>query len=642
MVSLQRKIRSSSLLILLFIVMLPFQNCGPGYLKKTDLIKIDLSSTADSFGPVLYATHCASCHNAGTDSTKLNRSAAQIQSAIAVVGSMKNLSFLTPAEVNAIAQALVLKNDGLANPFSCAGEVGITVLRRLTKREYTNTTLDLFSGQLALTDIQQELSAIEAEFTNAIPAVRLFDSTNPVVITLPLLKAYFQTASKVADTLTATSTKMAAVGGTCSLTAPVSDTCLNSFLDSFGLRALRRPVTAVERSQYFNLYRSGISPAESMARVIQGFLMSPSYLYKMEINGTAVNGRSDLFQLDAYEVASRISYGILGSMPDQELFEAARTGGLTTAAGIQSQVDRIFNLVKAKSGIRDFYSQWLRLNYIPDIQTTAAAANGIELATFKTESQQEMLELMDYLIWTQKADYQGLMTTKLAFPRTANLAKVYGTGTATTAIQLTDPNRAGIMTRAGMLAIDSNGRSSPIKRGVHARIHMLCDTLGAPPANADQLATPYDPLSSTREQVTAKTSAAQCMACHSRINPAGFAFENFDGFGRFRSQEIVTVNGQSRTHSIDAVINPLLTANSTVTVNGASEFQAEMAASSTAQACMVKQWMQYNTGRDATANDGCSLAAMYDAVNRTGGSVLDMLKTYTRTPHFTLKKLGPL
>ena len=593
-------------------------------------------------GPALYATNCAGCHNALADSTKFNRTAVQIKDAIASVGRMAHLSTLSAAEVNAIAQALVLKNDGLANPFTCNNEVGITVLRRLTKREYTNTALDLFSGNLAVADIQQEINSIEKEFTNAIPSIRLFDSTNPISISLPLLKAYFQTAIKAADTITASSAKMTAIGGACMAQATVADLCVTAFLDNFGLRAMRRPLTALEKTNFLNLYRTGISSAESMARVIQGLMMTSQFMYKMEINGTAVNGRSDLFQLDGYEIASRISYAILGSMPDQALLDAAKTGGLTTAAGIQTQVDRIFGLAKAKTGIRDFYSQWLRLNYIPDINVPAAAANGIDLATFKNESQQEMLELMDYLIWTQKSNYQGLMTTKVAFPRSANLAKVYGTATATAAVQLADPNRAGIMTRAGMLAVDSGGRSGPIKRGVHARLHMLCDPLGAPPANAEQLASAVDPLASTRDQVATKTSATQCMACHSRINPAGFAFENFDGFGRFRTEETVSANGQMRTHLINSTINPLLTPDSTVTVTGAAAFQAEMANSSTAQACMVKQWMQYNTGRDANASDNCALAPMYDAVNKTGGSVLEMLKSYTRTSHFTMKKLGPL
>lgn len=528
------------------------------------------------------------------------------------------------------------------NPFTCnANDTGVSVLHRLTKREYTSTMLDLFSGQLSPSDIQNELSSLQQEFTNAVPSIRVFDSTNPNSMSLPLLMAYNNVATKAADVISASATKMNAIGGTCMSAATVTDTCVTAFLENFGLKSYRRPLTTAEQATYLTLYRSGTTNQDRFARLVQALLMAPQFLYKLEDNGTAVNGRTDLYRLNSYEVASRLSYSILGSMPDQALFEAAKSGSLTTAAGVQTQVERLMGLAKAKEGIRSFYSQWLRLDYIPDIQTTPAYANGIDVSTFKNEARQEIVDLMDHLIWTQKADYKSLMTTDLVVPKTANLSRVYGVPTSAQPVPVSDPNRLGILTRAGLLSVDPVGHSNPIKRGVNLRLHLLCDKLGSPPANVESLASPHDPLSSTRDQVAAKTSASQCMACHSRINPMGFAFENYDGFGRFRTTEIVSYMGQSRTHNINATVSPNIKSSEDPAVDGGSAMQAAMAQSSQAQACVAKQWLQYNTGRDAGVSDNCALASMYDAMTKPGGSVLDMMKAYTRSEGFLLKKLGP-
>ena len=593
-------------------------------------------------GVALYNTNCLKCHGDLSNSQKYNRTAAQIQNAIGSVAPMSSLSFLTAPEVNSIAQALVKAGTGLANPFTCNGDTGVSVLRRLTKREYTSTILDLFAGQLSFSDIQNEVLNVPIEHANAIPSVRVFDSTNPNPMSLPLVKAYDDIGAKAADVITADANKMNAIGGACITATPVTNDCLNAFLDSFGMKALRRPPTSVEKVSLINLYNTGSSQADSMARVIEALLMAPQFLYKLETEGSAVGNRVDLFSVSGFEVASRLSYGILGSMPDQALFDAALSGSLNTAAGLQAQAERLFGLAKAKEGVRSFYSQWLRLDYIPDIQADASTANGLNLSTLKNESRQEIVDLMDHLIWNQNANFRDLMTTSLAVPSSQNLAQIYGVGISSQAVTLTDPNRAGILTRAGLLTMDATGGSNPIKRGVNVRVHLLCDPLGAPPANADALASPIDPLSTTRDQVTAKTSASSCMACHGRINPSGFAFENFDGFGRFRTLQTLNFNGASRTLPINATVNPNINSQSDPAVSSGAAMQLAMAESSKGQACMAKQWLQYNTGRDAEGNDGCALSTMYDAANKSGGSVLEMMKAYTKTPGFLLKKLGPL
>lgn len=635
-----RHIKLFSNFVFATITIISFQNCDSAF-KSTSTINANLSSLVIE-GTKLYANNCASCHNPISNSYKLNRTPTQIQDAIKNVPQMAHLKILSPSEINLISQALFKNQSVAVNPFICNGETGTSILRRLTKREYTATLLDLFAGQISTSDIRAELANIPTEFTNHLPSVRVFDSTNPNSNSYPLMNAYVDAAGKVADVIVATTAKMNAIGGTCISGASVNEACISAFIDNFGGRAYRRPVTPVEKTSLVTLYHTGTSAQDRMARVIHALVLSPHFLYLLENNGTSVNGRADLFQLDPYEIANRLSYGILGSMPDQGLFEAAKSGGLSTSAQVQVQALRLFGLPRAKEGIRAFYSQWLRLNYIPDIQVSAGVSNGINLSTLKSESSQEITELMDHLIWQKNANYMELMTTSLAIPRTANLAGIYGVTASSEPVTLPHPMRKGILTRVGLLVLDPTGKSNPIKRGVNARIHMLCDPMGPPPPDADLFVSEVDLLASIRDQVTAKTGASQCMACHGRINPAGFAFENFDGLGRYRVEETVTNNGVVRTHPINSSVSPNINSITDAPTNGAVEYQQAMAESPTGPACFAKQWLQYNTGRDAGTNDNCALAKVYDAGNKAGGSLLEMLKAYTATPDFMLKKLGPL
>lgn len=609
-----------------------------------DFTKGELITT----GATLYATHCASCHGALASSTKLNKTALQIKTAINTVGAMSSnpgLVALTAPQIDAIAAALkTAPTLDVANPFTCqpGTDPAVAPLKRLTYREYVNTLLDLMAGQLTQADVQNQLGFLTKEAVVDHPAVRLYDTTNQVLMSPELLAAYNNIGAKAADVITASAAKMNALNGNnnCISQATVNDTCVNGFLDIFGRRAARRPLSATEKTAYLTLYRTGTSSADSLARVIQALLSSPQFLYHLNDNGTAVAGRTDLFQLSAYELASKISYLVIGSMPDETLFTAAANGSLNSAAGIQTQVDRLFQTARARTHIRDFYSQWFRLDKIPVMAVSTAFANGIDPEQFPVEARQEIVDFMDDVIWTKKGNYQTLFTSNMIFPKGPNLARAYGVNQSASGVASSDPNRIGLLTRAGILSQSPAGGTDPIKRGVRVRINLLCDNLGSPPANAVSMGATIDPLTSTRTQTTVMTSPAACVSCHSKINPSGFAFEHFDAFGRYRLQETVTHMGQQATWPIDAKVFPNIASDNEPMVNGAVEMQNAILKSYKAPACAAQQFLHFNEGRLATANDACSLAPMYDALTKSGGSFQDMFKVLPQTPNFKLKKIN--
>lgn len=586
------KRRSIALAVGALVTILLFQNCGPSLQMAAESESVGLSSTVDpTVDPV------------------------------------------PPGTLGNLAQ----------NPYKCVADSdpGVNVMRRLTLREYTNTLNDLMAGQVTTAELQQELGSIPKETVLDVPATRLFDTSNPKSMNLSLLQAYHRTASKVADLAVASTVKINAVAGdVCMSAVTVSDACVNGFLDRFGLRAYRRPLTAAEKTKFLVLYRSGASSPERMARVIHALLLSPQFLYQITDNGNPVAARTDLLQFSPYEMASRISYMVLGSMPDAELFNAAANGSLSTAAGLTAQVDRLFALPRARSMVQEFYSQWLRLDLLNNKNVTPAFADGINTAQLQVEARQEVIDFMDHAIWTQGANYQALLNSNLVFPKGPNLARIYGVAQSQQPVQVSDRNRKGLLTRVGILSQSSGEETSPIKRGIKMRVNLLCDSISAPASALLQQAVQADPLTSTRTQVTTKTSGASCIGCHSQFNPLGFALENYDAFGRYRVGETVSSNGQSAYWQIDAKVIPNILGFDDAAIDGAAEMQERMALSHKGPACFARQYFQFSLGRAMESADACSLSPMYEAISKSGGSMQEMFKTLIKTSSFQQKKLN--
>jgi hypothetical protein len=247
---------------------------------------------------------------------------------------------------------------------------------------------------------------------------------------------------------------------------------------------------------------------------------------------------------------------------------------------------------------------------------------------------------MDSLIWNQNANYQTLLTTKLISPNGPNIAKAYGVTASNQLVESTAPERRGLFTRAGLLAINPGGTTSPIKRGVRMRFNLLCNDIGIPASAALQQAVQVDPLTSTRTQTEVKTSPAACIGCHAMINPLGFAFENYDAFGRFRNQEVVTSEGQSATWPINSAIQPNIQSMNEPMIHGAVELQELMTQSYKGPACLARQFLSYGVGRLSSEQDSCILKPMYDALIGNGGSILKMIEAMALSKEFRQKKLN--
>jgi hypothetical protein len=373
-----------------------------------------------------------------------------------------------------------------------------------------------------------------------------------------------------------------------------------AFIGAFGTRAFRRPLTDAEQTQFLDLYRKGTDLADGLELVITAFLSSPHVLYRTELSGTVANGK---IALSDYEVASRLSYGLTNSMPDDQLFAAAQGKQLHTRDQVLSHAKRLLESPAGIATVRDIHDQMIK-----DVDPTELVRDAGRHPLFKpgigADMKEEALAFVNEVIFGQGKSLSEMLTANWSMVN-AKLAPLYGvqvpagTNDKFVKVTLDGQQRAGIYTQLGFLAetgTDYNPR--PIKRGVHLSEHLLCNKVPPPPPEANQTPIPNVPGGTNRQSFERATEApgTVCAGCHGAlINPLGFAFENYDGLGRFRNDENgVPINAASRYEF----------AEGTREFKGAVELMGIIAEGRQAHDCYAKQLFEYVYARSATPDDG--------------------------------------
>lgn len=529
--------------------------------------------------------------------------------------------------------------------------VGASDMRRLSKAAYQNSIRDFF-GSTILSQITTELAAIPGDQTTS---KNMFD-TMPRGISSSQLDNYFYTNEKVADLVMASSVERAKVNSCLATidTATVAQgsTCLSSVLNDFGKRVYRRPLTATESSEKLSLYQLLITDGQPVIEAAKGVLMSllnsPFFMYVPEVAGTATT-RTDVLQLDPYEVATRLSLLIWNSSPDATLLGAAGAGQLTTPDQIQIQVDRMIADARFADALRNFVRSWLMLDATKDINQSASFLAGQDVTGLKAAMILESEKFVMHHL-QNGGRFADLMTSDISFIQTPQLAAVYQVAQPSNGTGMTNLNpaiRGGLITRAAKLS-DGRDESSPVHRGTYIKRHILCDDLPDPDPSSlpggSLTPPPIDPSKSARERWTVKTSPAACIGCHSQINALGFALEKFDSIGRARSIEVVRDSSGVVLANIpiDDVVDVAIDPGKPVRISGPLDLSRALAQSKKANQCFAKQWFRFSHGRLENWNeDGCVVQDMETTMNQTGGSAVEAFKKMVLSPEFVLVKLKP-
>lgn len=496
---------------------------------------------------------------------------------------------------------------------------GPALVRRLTRLEYDNTVRDLIGVEVTLA---RSTFAPEEQSLG-------FDNNARALQVAPLHAEQFMDAAE------ALSGSIVARFDSLHPCQARDRSCAESFIRTFGRRAWRRPLGVAEQLRLLAVYDAGAemegAPFENGVQLVtQSLLQSPNFLYRVEI-GVPLDDPPGLNRLDGFEIASRLSYLVWRSMPDDALLDAAGAGALDTPDGVAEQLGRLLEDERARHALWTFFEQWFELDEIAHLEKDHAAYPAWN-DTLRMKFAEESRLFVDHVVWTAR-DLRDLFAADYAFVD-RSLASHYALppvpGNDLRMVSL-DDRRRGLLTQGSLMAATSKpNQTSPVHRGVFVRQRLLCTALPPPPP--DVAATPPDPDPSltTRERFAEHTADATCAGCHRLIDGLGFGFEHFDALGRYRATE----NGRP----VDASGEVVSTYDLDGEFDGVGELAERLAVSEQAQRCVAVQTFRFAFGRGENPVDACAIDAMYDAYVDGEYSFQGMLDALVRSDAFRYRR----
>ncbi len=322
------------------------------------------------------------------------------------------------------------------------------------------------------------------------------------------------------------------------------DACARLFIKQTGRLLFRRPLTDAKVAEYVGKAHSAAEKNKDfyvgLSGVLEGWLVDPMVL--MIADTTENDPKHPGHQrLDAYSLASRLSFFLWNTVPDDAMLKAADSGEILTPKGRAKIVDMMLSSPKLENGVRAFFDDMFAFDDFDNLSKDSTVYPVVTGTALKEAREQTLRTIADHLI-TRRGDYRDLFTTRHTFMSPA-LAAVYQVATrpgwTPYDFPATSP-RAGILTHVSFLAVHSHpARSSVTLRGKALRELFLCQKVPAPPPNVDfsALEDPKSPFKTARERVAFHLKNPVCAGCHKIMDPMGLALENFDGGGQFRAEE---------------------------------------------------------------------------------------------------------
>jgi Protein of unknown function (DUF1592)/Protein of unknown function (DUF1588)/Protein of unknown function (DUF1585) len=376
--------------------------------------------------------------------------------------------------------------------------------------------------------------------------------------------------------------------------------------------------------------------------VIEAALQSPEFLYRVEVDGAidpslvGPNAGDQIIRLSSYEMASRLSYMIWGSMPDDQLFALADADALQTKDQIAAQARRMLDDPKARLMVDEFHLEWL------DFDRTASITKDANLFPSWSPDvgrlmQEETRQFIDHAIFDDAGDLRTLLTANYSYMN-SDLAAFYGvSGPVAPAgdptferVDLDPTQHSGLLTLGSIMSIYAHtNQTSPVHRGKLVRERFLCDPLKPPPNNFK--APEPDPNATTRQRLEQHRADPACATCHNLMDPIGFGFENFDAVGRYRTTDEglpIDNSGEIVQSDIDG------------SFNGVTELTAKLVESEDVQKCYALQWFRYGYGRAEANADACTVQTLDDAFTASGGNIKELIVALTQTDAFLYRKAG--
>ena len=502
------------------------------------------------------------------------------------------------------------------------------LVRRLTHSQYDNTVRNL------LGDYSRPAQHFPTEdYVNGFKNQAQYQGTTPL-----LVDAYSTAAEKLALNAFRAGDINHLIP--CQPVGATDLKCRDLFVRSFGLRAFRRPLRELEFKRYAAAFSAQTSVSgkflEGARTVVEAMLQSPNFLFHLE---AGPDGRS----VD-YDIASRLSYLLLDTMPDKSLLDAAAKGELRTSAGREAAARRLLDDQRARQALDEYFDQWLRFDRVLN-----SSKEGRRFPEFSLEMADSMVEetrrLLGHLVWDDR-NFMELLTADYAY-LSSDLATLYKLPAPPGQFELvhfpTGTPRAGLLGEASFLAANAGPtETSPTARGIFIREQLLCQHVPPPPPNVDTNlpeATEDKPLT-RRQRMSAHVENALCASCHRLMDPIGFGLESFDAIGRQRQHETILIESPTGKLKDEKKIDLDLDTRGEVAgipnsaFSDSSQLGRILAQSPVCQECMVRQIFRYAFGRLETSADEETIHQLFATFRDSGFHFKDLLIGLVRSPQF--------
>lgn len=551
-----------------------------------------------------------------------------------------------PQPSEELLQEVLVALRGQLEAFDCSGESrpGRVTIRRLNREEYNHTIRDLFGIDFRPAD---DFPSDDVGYG--------FDNIADVLSMSPiLLEKYLAAAEQIVAQVFDDPQARRRVE--IESPRPGEDwlPSLRGDITRLARRAFRRPVDEEEidrlvamaigvsgnegpprerRSGFNRNFRQGRTSNQPLRVAATAILASPHFLFRIELDPEPAAEDAEqptIRPLNDHEIATRLSYFLWSSMPDETLFELADQGRLRDPAVLEAQVERMLDDAKAVALVDNFAGQWLQLRDLetlsPDPQRYPSFDDSLrqamrgETERFFSALMRENRSVLDFL----DADFSYV---------NERLAQHYGIegieGTEFQRVEL-PPNRRGVLTQASILTLTSNPtRTSPVKRGQWILDNFLGEPPPPPPAGVEELNEDDETLGSLRERMEQHRANPACSVCHRQMDTLGFGLENFDGVGAWRD-----VDGRFP-------IDPSGELPGNVAFAGPAEMMsllAERRRDAFAR-CLAEKMLTYSLGRGLGPFDRCSVNAILERLAQDEYQFRSLVKAVVTSEPFLYREL---
>ena len=411
------------------------------------------------------------------------------------------------------------------------------------------------------------------------------------------------------------------------------EACGGKILSSATRRAYRRPSTRADVQQLMPFYRQGRQEGgfeSGIVAALQAMLVSPNFLFRIEADPAgAVPG--GVHRLNDFELASRLSFFLWSSIPDDELLDVAEKRRLKDPAVMQGQVTRMLKDPKSQAFVQNFTGQWLMLRNLDQLKPDPLAFPGYDYSlrrAFREETQ-----LLFNAVLRENRPVMDLLDAKFTFVN-QRLAEFYGIpgvyGTRFRRVELTDPNRGGLLGQGSILTVTSYpSRTSVVQRGRWVLDSLLGSPPPPPPPDVPSLDLHESERKLTmREAMEEHRANPICAACHARMDPIGFALENYDGIGQWRNNDA------------DAPINATGKLPDGTEFKGPAGLKQLLLTQYRDQfiATFTEKLMIYALGRGTEASDMPAIRAIMRESVKDNFSLRTLIDSLVKSPQFLTKR----